>query len=282
MGRICKAEWSGYHSPRIERTLTIAARVFIAWFLLSGLCLIQAQTGEPRILRIVREDVKSGKGAEHGKIESAYARAFAKAGFANYIGMESVTGPNEAWFMEAFDSWASIENGLGMMSKQPLKSEIAPLAPQDGDLLRADSSVVASLQTTLSYLPGAPNPASMRFMNVLTIRIRPGQGPEFAERAQLLNAARERAGWKGRAAVYRVESGAPEITYLVLIPVASLQELDSGPNETAPMRPEDLARLRQINQEIIVESGYALFAINPKMSNPPKAVIDADPGFWKP
>jgi hypothetical protein len=260
--------------------MTIAARIFAAG-LLSGICFIHAQNAEPRILRIVREDVKSGKGAEHGKNEAAFARAFARAGFANYIGMESVTGPNQAWFMEAFDSWAAIENALGMMGREPLRSEISPLGTRDGDFLQADSSVIASLQPGLSYLPGIPNPASMRFVNVFTIRILPGH-QEFTERANLLNAAFKKAGWKGRAAVYRVESGALEITYLILMPVASLKELDSAPDETAVLRPEDLERFRRINREIIVSSGYTLFAINPKMSNPPKTVIDADPGFWKP
>jgi hypothetical protein len=169
-----------------------------------------------------------------------------------------------------------------MMSAQPLRSEIAPLSPLDGDLLHSDSSVVASLQTTLSYLPGTPNPASMRFVNVFTIRIHPGNGPEFEEWSKLLNAAREKAGWKVRAAVYKVESGAPEITYLILTPVTSLRELDSRPDETAVMRAEDLIRFRKIAKEMTIESGNALFAINPKMSNPPKAWIDADPGFWKP
>ncbi|HVO97316.1 MAG TPA: hypothetical protein VMT15_04585 [Bryobacteraceae bacterium] len=257
-------------------------RIFGAALLLSGLALIHAQTEEPRILRIVREDVKSGKGAEHQKIEAAYARAFAKAGFANYIGMESVTGPNQAWFVEAFDSWASIEYALKLQGTEPLRSEISPLGPQDGELLTADSSMVASLQKGLSYLPGALNLASMRYVNVYAIRIRPGHAPDFAERAKLLNAAREKTGWKGRAAVYRIESGAPESTYLVLIPIVSLKELDSGPNEAAAMSPADLARFRKLNQETIVSSAYTLFAINPKMSNPPKAVIDADPGFWKP
>ncbi len=261
--------------------MTTAARIFIAYFLLSGVSRLQAQTEEPRFLRIVREDVKSGKGPEHAKIEAAYARAFAKAGFTNYIGMESISGPNQAWFLEAFDSWASIESGLAMMSRQPLRSEIAPLAPQDGELLVGDSSVVAVLQTALSYLPGSPDPAAARFMNVLTIRIHPGAGAEFAERAQLLNAARERAGWKGRTAVYRVESGAADITYMVLTPLDSLQELDSEQNEPTALSPDDLARLREINQKIIAESRYALFAINPKMSNPPKDVIAAEPGFWK-
>jgi hypothetical protein len=262
--------------------MTIAHRIFAVAFLPSLIGLIQAQTPEPQLLRIVREDVKSGKGAEHGRIEAAYARAFSKAGFANYIGMESVTGPNQAWFLESFDSWASIENALQMMGKEPLRSEISPLSPQDGDLLQSDSSVVASLQTGLSYLPGTPNPASMRFMNVFKIRIHPGQNSEFAERARLLNTAREKAGWNGRAAVYRILSGAPEITYLVLTPLASLEELDAAPNETASLRPDDLARFQKINQDIIVDSSYNLFAINPKMSNPPKAVLDADPEFWKP
>jgi hypothetical protein len=250
--------------------MTIVARTLTTTLLLSGLSLLQAQTDEPRLLRIVREDVKSGKGSEHSRIEAAYARAFAKAGFANYIGMENVTGSNQAWFVEAFDSWAAIEGALAMQGKEPLRSEISPLSPKDGDVLHTDSSVVASLQRSLSYLPGTFHPSTMRFLNVYTIRIHPGRDAEFAERAKLLNAAREKAGWKGRAAVYRVLSGAPEGTYLVLTPLASLEELDAEP------------QAMKIDPAIVMESGYTLFSVNPKMSNPPKAVLDADPGFWKP
>lgn len=235
-----------------------------------------------RILRIVRENVRSGKGSEHGKLEAAFARAFSKTGFANYLGMESVIGQNQAWFVEMFDSWADIENALNMMGAQPLRSEIGPLASQDGDLLRSDDSVVATLQPALSYSSGTPNLASMRFLNVLTIQIHPGYEPEFAEWAKSLNAARERAGWKGRAAVYKVDSGAPDLTYLVLTPVAALRELDSRPDETSQMRPEDLARFRAIAKEMTIAIAHALFAINPKMSNPPRAFLDADPSFWKP
>lgn len=258
-----------------------AARVVAAGLLVSSLCHVHAQMDHPKMLRIVRERVKPGRGSDHARIESAFAQVLTKAGFANYIGLESITGANEAWFVEAFDSWSSIQEALGTMGKEPLRSELSALAAQEGDVLQSDNSVVAMLQKELSYLPGTFHPASARFLYVYSIRIRPGHTPEFAERAKLLNDARAKAGWKGEAAVYRIESGAPEGTYLVLLPAASLQELDAGPNELAAMRPEDVTRFRKINEEIVLESGYTLFAINPKMSNPSKALVDADPGFWK-
>ena len=74
-----------------------AVRVLCSGLLLSGASLIHAQSLEPpNILRIFREDIKSGKNAAHEKVESAYARAFAKNGYPSYIGLVNLTGTSQA------------------------------------------------------------------------------------------------------------------------------------------------------------------------------------------
>ena len=77
-------------------------RVLATGFLLSAAPFTQAQSTEPsRLMRIVREDIKSGKGAAHERVESAFARAFSKGGYPSYIGMDAMTGATQAWFLEA-------------------------------------------------------------------------------------------------------------------------------------------------------------------------------------
>jgi hypothetical protein len=45
---------------------------------------------------------------------------------------------------------------------------------------------------------------------------------------------------------------------------------------------DNLAKYNKLQAETIVSSEFTLFAVNPKMSNPPKEFIAADPGFWAP
>ena len=60
----------------------------------------QSPMSPPRVLSIVRESVKPGKGPAHHRLESDWARAWTTANIpAPSIGIESVTGTGEAWFL---------------------------------------------------------------------------------------------------------------------------------------------------------------------------------------
>jgi hypothetical protein len=69
-----------------------AAKVFLMF---SGASLVLAQEPAP-YLRIIREDIKSGKTAAHQTSEMAFARAFSKTKYPNYVGWETITGPSQA------------------------------------------------------------------------------------------------------------------------------------------------------------------------------------------
>jgi hypothetical protein len=64
----------------------------------------------PNLLVIYREEVRPGKGAAHSANEAAWAAAFAKGQAAmQWLGMTSVSGPSEAWFLSGYDSYAAYE-----------------------------------------------------------------------------------------------------------------------------------------------------------------------------
>src|SRR5712692_11855886 len=70
-----------------------------------------APMGPPKVLQIIREEVKYGKGPAHEKHEAGYPRALKKANWpATYLAMTSITGQGEAWFLFPYDSFFSFEN----------------------------------------------------------------------------------------------------------------------------------------------------------------------------
>src|ERR1700690_2310692 len=97
-----------------------AVHIVAAALLLSGVSVIHAQ--EPtRLLGIFREDIKSGKSSAHEKVESAYVRAFSKAGYPSYLALEGTPGTSQAWFLEMPDSYESMEKAIPMAEAEPLK-----------------------------------------------------------------------------------------------------------------------------------------------------------------
>jgi hypothetical protein len=263
-----------------------AVRVIAAGLLLSGVSLIQAQSPEPsRILRIFREDIKSGKGAAHERVESAYVRAFSKNGYPSYVALDAMTGATQAWFLERYDSYESMEKAIKMSQAEPLKTTLAQLDAQDGELRSGERGMIAIYQKDMSYTPVPALGPKARYYSISTVRIRSGHAADYAEMRKLSNAASTKAGIQRRSVVYSVTSGAPAGTYLVLSAVDSLKAMDPPP---APMTmveafgAENQARFVKLQSEILISTENTLFAISPKMSNPSKEYVAADPDFWAP
>jgi len=265
---------------------SVVVRALATGLLLSAASLIQAQSTEPsRLMRIFREDIKSGKGSAHEKVESAYARAFSKSGYPSYLGWDAMTGTSQAWFIERYDSYESLEKVLAISQKEPLKTTLAQLDAQDGELRTGERGMIATYQKDLSYLRVPANLAKTRFVNIQMLRVRPGHGPDFTEMRKLLNAAWEKSGQKQRRVVYSVNSGAPAGTYLIFSAMDSLKAMDPPPGAMSmpdAFGPESLARYNKLQADIVMNSENTLFSVNPKMSNPPKEFIEADPEFWAP
>src|ERR1017187_137841 len=263
-----------------------AVRVLAAGLLISGASLIHAQSPEPsRLLRIFREDMKSGKGAAHEKTESAFAHAFSKSGYPAYIALDAMTGPTQAWFLERYDSYEAMEKAIQMSQAEPLKTTLAQLDAQDGELRSGERSMIAIYQKDLSYLPVPPLGPKARFYIINTVRVRPGHTADFAEMRKLVNASFAKSGIQRRFVVYSVNSGAPAGTYLVLSAIDSLKAMDPRPSAMTMAEAfgaDNLARYNKVLSEIVISTESAMFAINPKMSNPSKEYIASDPDFWAP
>ena len=118
------------------------------------------QAPPPKAIRIFEENVKAGKGPAHEKVEAAWVRAFARAKWPGaYIGMKTIAGLPQVWFVELHDSMASIEKLEKDTEKMTaLTAETDLLGAQDGELLTGVRTILATYREDLSYLPPNDTP----------------------------------------------------------------------------------------------------------------------------
>jgi len=238
------------------------------------------------MIRVIREDIKEGKGAAHERSEAAYVRAFQKGGYPNYIAYESMTGSPHVDFVELYDSYEAIEKVVHLTEKEPLRSALIPIEAADAESRTATHTMIATLHPELSYRADSTPGAKIRFASVITLQIRPGRNLDFAETAKQRNAALEKEGSKRNYLVYAVNSGLPGGTYIVASLLDSLKALDPAPNamkvEEMYGGPEAYARYLRLVADTFVSQETNLYSVNPKMSSPPKTYVTADADFWAP
>ena len=242
----------------------------------------------PALLQIEREEVRPGRGAAHAANEAAWAAAFVKAQSpVQWLGMTTMSGPTEAWFLTAHESFAAFEKGDMSTDANPaLRAERDKLAAAEGEMLGRTSTIIARYRPALSYQPAAKLP-NMRYMTVNLMRVKPGRVPEFTDGWRMIVDAHKRAKVDEHWAVYEVESGMPDTTFLFLYARKSLAEIDaSGPMHGAAGYRDAVGdsgrrQMSEVSQNSIEMTQTMHFRLRPGMSALPKEWAETDP-FWAP
>ncbi|MGA9363823.1 MAG: hypothetical protein WBW16_05575, partial [Bacteroidota bacterium] len=223
---------SPHNSRGLMATIVRLSLAFSTVVLLSPLYQALAQPpaspSMPKVVLIYREEVKPGKGAAHEKVEVGWPQAFAKANYpVHYLAMTSMAGQNEAWFLEGYDSFASIEKADQAIDKNTtLKTELEKLSERDGELLSGMRTLITTYRDDLSYRPNVTL-SQMRYMTVMTMRVRLGHDSDFVAMRKIVNAGHEKANIDEHWAIYQVVSGAPAGTYLLFLPMKSMAQMDA-------------------------------------------------------
>jgi hypothetical protein len=247
-----------------------------------------ATTGPPKVLVIGREVVKMGQGSAHEKWEAGWPRAFAKAEWnAHYLAATSLTGESRALYLSGYDSMEAWEKDTEATRKnKTLSAELDALSVKDADFLKESRTGVFTYMPELSYQPDAPL-AGLRYFRIFNILVKPGHDSHFVETRKLVREAHEKAGLKEHFAVYHIAGGGSAGQYLIFIPMQSLAEVDQfdslhGAAYKAALGEEGQKKIADFNAQGVESTESNIFALNPAMSYPPKAWVDADPGFWTP
>ncbi len=268
-------------------------RIFTRSLLLLGSTVgfaLQAQTSAPppppNVLVIGREEVKVGHGADHAAYEAGWPATYAKYKYpTNYLAMTSMTGPNEAWYMVGYPSFAAMEKDNDMSSaNDPMSAELKRLSKGDAEHINNNTGMILQRMPELGY--GAPVVLpQMRYFQVATYRVRPGHDADFAKAATMYRDAYAKAKIDHPWATYRVMSGAPDGTYLVMFPMKSLALLDKGASEDKSFMDtvgnDGMQALSKLANDGIVSATSQIFEFSPKMSYVSKEWKAANPGYWK-
>jgi hypothetical protein len=241
--------------------------------------------GPPPVLLIQRELVKPGKGLAHNQWETGWPAAFAKATYpTTYIGMNAVSGVNEAWFLIGFSSFDELEKDQARMdSNASLTADLRRLSAGESDFLENTRGVLAAYVPEASYKPNV-DIAKMRYFEVLTYAMKPGHNADFIKAAGLVRDGYTKAGVDQPWAIYRVVSGLPAGTFYVFLPMRSLSAFDKGPaNDEAMGRalgPDQMNALNKLVADGVATAQSQIFAFNPKISYASKEMKASDP-FWR-
>lgn len=272
---------------RIGRLCMLSGLVLVAPMAMVAEAQQAASPWTPPKLLIYREEVKPGHGAGHAANEAEWAAAFRKANApTHWVGMTTMMGPSEAWFLSAFESYEAFQKVEDAMDAvAALRAADDRFSTQEADHLSRTTAIMAGFRPGLSYQP-AVNLPTMRYMQVDVVRVKPGHDREFRMMWRAMVEAHTKAKMDEHWAVYEVEAGAEDLTFFFFYPKVSLAGIDAA----GPMHGTDAFRdavgengriqMREGNQASVESSMTYVFRMRPGMSTVTKEWLDADPTFW--
>ena len=250
------------------------------------------QDGPPNVLVIHREYLKPGKGGMlHDRSESAFVRAFREAQSPyHYFALDSLSGPSRSLFLFSYDSFADWEKeNAAISSNAALAAKLDQATLNDGDLLSGYDAGAMTLRPDLSLNKGSIYGA--RYFEITAFVVKPGHVKDFTELAKIYIDAFRKIDPETHWDTFEVTYGSPVHTdaggdvFLVFNLMKSLAETDKSMKDSdkfaSVVGPEGMQKVSELTAASIQLSTTNLFAINPRMSNPPSEWVKKDPGFWK-
>ena len=188
------------------------------------------------------------------------------------IGLTTITGLPESWFLEAHGSFASIED----------LDQRFPVAPP-----HEAQTMIAVYREDWSYRPVDASrlfPKS-RYFRISIHQVRSGMERDYAQLVQLRRLTEESMGLDRPEMVYQVISGGPVGTYLFIAPFPSLRKLDDG-RPGVPVYAERLADARaeakaKIAPDAEISRDNVFLRVDPSRSYVSDQFAAQDRDFWK-
>jgi len=251
------------------------------------------EVGPPKVLYIVREDIKPGMMDAHSRHSASFARIFRTLDTPNHrIALVPVAGSeNEVVYITGADSFKELEDILNGTDKKmaaasgSTRAELESLNKEAPVLHAAMRDMLSVFREELSFKP-AVDIRQMRLFQVTTTRVRPGHDAQYAEYVQkVLNVARQKAKVDNlHVATFQVISGTMAGTYMIFRPMRSLAELDEaiGAKVRAAMSDDMKKDADKMASESIMSSEISTYWFTPSMSYVKKDFAAGDPSFWNP
>jgi len=240
----------------------------------------------PKVLNVVREVVKPGKGgAAHERTESAFVRAMTAAKATDhYIALDAITGPSRTLFLSGYENFAEWEKMQRAEQANATLSDALDRAGQaDGDLLQSYDLSTYVLNSDQSN-PGADGLVGARFFEIEVFHIKPGHESDWDAAVKLVIPALAKANPDDHWAMYDRVYGGPFVA-VVMRPLKSATQIDqsfaSDPKFAAALGEDGMKKLNELSASCMESHESNLFAINPRISYVSAETMASDPTFWK-
>lgn len=243
-------------------------------------------TSEPEILVITRERIRPGHEGAHATTEAARATAFAAAGAPDYyLAMASMTGREEAWFVQPWATYADWGQALARTAADPALGAALGRAAAD-DAAHVERRLVVEAVAAPELGHGTPPNLNMvRFWRVTTMRVRPGYEDGFANAMTAYRSVVARADPDASWRVYRVTNGMPRGTFLIFSSFESFAQFDdlatADDAVSAAMPPVQREALKRFAAEGVRVTSSDRFRLDPVMSYVSEETRALDPAFWR-
>ena len=243
--------------------------------------------GPPPILMTVREYPKLGMERQHVQKEMEQIAIVRAAKFNLYtLALRSITGDApRVVFLTGYESMANIATAHEELGKMPDIAKLDKLIDEDEAMLDKTNTAIWRFKPELSS--SAPvDMASMRMAVMVQIVTKEGHSDDFESAAKKII-----AGWTATDPTYTaliyasVYGGAEAPSYLVILPIKSLSELDKRHEMVdayhKAVGEEGMKELKKA-PESYLSDGANLFAFAPRMSYVPESWLKEAPDFWTP
>ncbi|MDQ2920145.1 MAG: hypothetical protein M3R52_00805 [Acidobacteriota bacterium] len=268
---------------------------FVVVTLISAFSQVFAQNpgmpGPPKVLLIVREDIKPGMMGTHNRHSAEFANIFGKLQTPTHrIALVPVAGSeNEVIYITGADTFAELESIQKATDEKmaaaggSMKADLDRLDKEAPELHAGMRDMLAVLRPEYGYGPAANLP-TMRYFAVTTVRLRPGQEDQYAELLKMQKAARDKIKAELHVAAFQVIAGTPSTTLMFFRPMKSLAEYDLriGPRVREAMSDDQQKKADKLAGETILFSETSIYAMSPRMSYVSKDMAAGDPTFWNP
>ena len=256
--------------------------------LLLGWAAVAQEPRAPKILRIVREEIKTGKMDAHSVEANSTVQIWAKAKSPYHrLALIPIAGnENEVLYFWPFENFADLEastNDLDKIATVSYKADFdrISMVNKGEDLHTSQRDSIAVLRPDLSYNPNA-DITKMRFMRIEMVRVKPGTNRDWEEGRRMMKAAHEKAKIDENMAVFQIVGGMQANTYMVAIPWKSLDGLTTIPHGKEywdAMGEKDREKLDKINSESVIFDDVGIYRFNPQLSYVSSQFVASDP-FW--
>lgn len=245
-----------------------------------------AAPAPPNVLVIYREYPKPGmSGTPHEKTEAAFVKLSQDTKWpVHYIAMTSMSGPNRALFVYAYDSfgaWGKDAEAQSANAAYAAANDAAMIG--DGAVLSETDAHAFLYHPEMSVHPNG-DVAHARYWELTSFIIKPGHEAEWMELVKIYTSGFDKipdAHWAVFESRYGANNGGEWVSFN---PMRSLDEVDKGmANSQAFMTSlgdPAMKHAAALAADCIQSSQSNLFVVDPKMSYASDDWVKAAPEIW--